>query len=234
MAEAVRRQFELIDTNNDGIILRAELAETLQLLDESLWSNENVDALLQAIDASGDGIIQYSESINYVFANTEGDEAALFFTVCEEALLRERKVRAKSREDRLLDVQVSMLSGSSILVEDLRHSTPTTTLYGSVAKLLKLHKDDFILHLNDSRIPPDGKTLGDIGVQSGAQLTATRKARAEASTPGIKQSNFTEEEIKNDRVEGTYDSWESDPDYAYSRPSHYRRAPSYDSFLSSF
>lgn len=245
--EEVRRQFELIDENQDGTIQRAELAEVLKFLDASLWSDANIDALLVDMDTNEDGKIQYAEFVKYVFANTDGDDTGRFFSICEEAALRERKVRARNREDKLVDVQVSMLSGTTIVVEDLRASTSTATLYASVAKLLKVDKDDFVLAFDDNRrLPADGATLSDVSVEAGTQLTVVCIPKSaekdnEALKSAEKISNgyrpgyaFTQEEIAKDRVEGTYDPWESNDEYAYSRPSHFERKLSYDSFLSSW
>ena len=88
-ADGIKRQFELIDDNKDGTIQRSELADTLKFLDPSLWTDANVDALLASMDTNKDGRIQYAEFLEYVFANTEGDENALFFMRSEEAALRE-------------------------------------------------------------------------------------------------------------------------------------------------
>lgn len=102
--DQVKRQFELVDDNKDGVISRAELAKTLKQLDKLVWTDPNVDALIAALDTNRDGKIQYKEFLDYVFENTDGNEPALFFTSSEEASIQAGQQKGAESSESIVQV----------------------------------------------------------------------------------------------------------------------------------
>jgi Ca2+-binding EF-hand superfamily protein len=74
----VRTVFRKFDQDGDGVITREELKGALHLLDPT-WTDDIIDALLACMDASGDGLVQYEEFVEWVFKETPS-----FFDVCGE------------------------------------------------------------------------------------------------------------------------------------------------------
>lgn len=65
--EEVLAVFQRFDVDNSGAISREELGEVLKTLDDS-WSDESIDQMLAQADASGDGQLQLSEFMSWIFA----------------------------------------------------------------------------------------------------------------------------------------------------------------------
>merc|ERR1712228_1085097 len=64
----VKEQFDCFDLNGDGTIDRSELAQLLRSLDDrGTWTDQNLDFLLDSMDKNKDGVIQYSEWLDWVF-----------------------------------------------------------------------------------------------------------------------------------------------------------------------
>lgn len=79
-AEVVR-QFRRFDTNGDGVIERAELADVLRAIDPGAWeSEESIDLLLSAVDRDHNGRIQMSEFVHLVFCDNEDHMDPYAFT----------------------------------------------------------------------------------------------------------------------------------------------------------
>lgn len=68
--------FRLFDRNGDGTIAREELEMVLKLLDPQMWTDANVDKLLEGADANGDGLVQYEEFIGSTFGGC-GDSQSM-------------------------------------------------------------------------------------------------------------------------------------------------------------
>jgi len=61
----VRTVFRKFDQDGDGVITREELKGALHLLDPT-WTDDIIDALLACMDASGDGLVQYEEFVDWL------------------------------------------------------------------------------------------------------------------------------------------------------------------------
>lgn len=67
--------FRLFDRNGDGTIDREELEMVLKLLDPKMWTDANVEKLLQGADANCDGVVQYEEFIGWMFGGADGSQS---------------------------------------------------------------------------------------------------------------------------------------------------------------
>ncbi|CAK9008277.1 unnamed protein product [Durusdinium trenchii] len=65
---AVLAAFKEFDTDDSGSISREELGEVLKSLSEDAWDDSAIDQLLSQADESGDGELQISEFVRWLFA----------------------------------------------------------------------------------------------------------------------------------------------------------------------
>jgi len=70
-ATDVNQVFRKFDANGDGSIDRAELTRILSGIGNGSWSDAQIDQLLSSVDFNMDGLIQYSEFVNWVFRDEE-------------------------------------------------------------------------------------------------------------------------------------------------------------------
>jgi len=68
--EKLKAVFRQWDTDGDGIISREELGRIMKELDPSFKQDE-LEVMFQACDANQDGVIDYSEFINWLFDSKE-------------------------------------------------------------------------------------------------------------------------------------------------------------------
>lgn len=66
LATQVTNIFKAYDANGDGTISPAELSEVFQILDSNKFDKERCVVLFQQVDRNGNGMIEYTEFINYV------------------------------------------------------------------------------------------------------------------------------------------------------------------------
>ncbi|CAK9090717.1 unnamed protein product [Durusdinium trenchii] len=71
MDKSVLEVFHKFDSDGSGAISRDELGEVLKSLQEEPWEDDQIDALLTAADASGDGELQVEEFVKWVFATDQ-------------------------------------------------------------------------------------------------------------------------------------------------------------------
>lgn len=70
--DAVLERFREFDKNGDGEITRHELARVLRSLDQKHWTKQRIDQLLNSVDTSGDGLIDFEEFVAWVFSDGGG------------------------------------------------------------------------------------------------------------------------------------------------------------------
>merc|ERR1719221_1917213 len=63
--------FRQFDEDGDGTISRKELATLLHKLGPGLVTTGEVDAIMQAADTTGDGLIQYEEFVEWLLGSDE-------------------------------------------------------------------------------------------------------------------------------------------------------------------
>mmetsp|Transcript_102889 Transcript_102889/g.320598 ORF Transcript_102889/g.320598 Transcript_102889/m.320598 type:complete len:444 (-) Transcript_102889:24-1355(-) len=87
--------FKLFDKNKDGTISKTELAEVLQFLDETTWTPQAVEKLLQGSDQNGDGELQFTEFWSWVCGHgRKGESNAVQEALLNRALEKEKAARA--------------------------------------------------------------------------------------------------------------------------------------------
>lgn len=75
--ESVTLSFQNQYSNDDGIMKSSELKSVLQGLNQEMWSDASVDALLAGAGTQRDGAIQFAEFLSWVFAAGNGQECEL-------------------------------------------------------------------------------------------------------------------------------------------------------------
>lgn len=66
--QVVLNAFKRFDQDGSGFISHEELGKVLQSLDPDDWDNDRVDELMATADASGDGKLQITEFLQWIFA----------------------------------------------------------------------------------------------------------------------------------------------------------------------
>ena len=66
--QVVLTAFKRFDQDGSGFISHEELGKVLQSLDPDDWDNDRVDELMATADASGDGKLQITEFLQWIFA----------------------------------------------------------------------------------------------------------------------------------------------------------------------
>eukprot|EP00928_Gymnodinium_smaydae_P035865 TRINITY_DN2515_c0_g1_i1.p1 TRINITY_DN2515_c0_g1~~TRINITY_DN2515_c0_g1_i1.p1 ORF type:complete len:1032 (-),score=281.11 TRINITY_DN2515_c0_g1_i1:56-2791(-) len=69
VSQEVIDEFNRYDKNGDGAIDREELAHVLTHIDRDVWTDEQIDLMLQAADCNCDGRIQFDEFVRWIFGS---------------------------------------------------------------------------------------------------------------------------------------------------------------------
>lgn len=140
----ILQTFDKHDTNKDGIISRDEMYTLLKVLDQSL-EIDSIDALLEALDTNGDGLVDTKEFVDWVLQTEDGQSvqtkedavAALlathvFLTSQEEAKMEQFalfSLKAEQNAAILADLGLGELKDSSLAV--LSMGSSSTQVYDS-------------------------------------------------------------------------------------------------------
>lgn len=72
--DLIEDAFRQFDEDGNGVISREELAFVLRQVDPEYWDDHALDELLAKADCSGDGKLQYSEFVKWVFGGEHEDD----------------------------------------------------------------------------------------------------------------------------------------------------------------
>merc|ERR1712176_960714 len=81
----IRRCFLRFDSNSDGQISREELHHIFHQLDPKTWTAPNVDKLIAAADLNRDGMISYTEFVEFVSSDGAGTGLGRAFRTVPES-----------------------------------------------------------------------------------------------------------------------------------------------------
>lgn len=177
----ILEQFNRFDRNGDGVIDRAELLRVLHGIDQRVWTEDQIDSVLEAADCNNDGLIQLEEFIRWIFG-AEGDAgvASVARQMIELALKAAKDGDAEALCDTLLRWRQAVDIGC------LRISDPTACLH-ALDVLLQLAS----VHAKLLEDAPDvaashdaARHMGAI-IDSVAQLLAERARRHVARAAGV-------------------------------------------------
>ncbi len=118
-AAVVADQFRAFDKDGSGTIDRAELGRLLKKLDrhhskeERIWNNDHLDWLMSALDRNGDGSIDYTEFVDWIFDSH--DEAAATAEAFLDSLAALPKGHAEEAERLVSEIDAHALAPEELL-----------------------------------------------------------------------------------------------------------------------